>query len=127
MLFEGLWNSIWSEQNYNEGGTVEKDRTPVEKEDLIIESPVEEEPIINNDVIKEQPKVSSENRYDNDVRALVDAFGPLQKGSTIETNLQQILDICPRNRRRCDAYQGLISYLRKEHDVNLKITSNKAK
>lgn len=126
MLFEGLWNSIWSGQNYNEGGTVEKDRTPVEKEDKIIESPVVE-PIIKENVIKEQPKTNSENRFDNDIRALVDTFGPLQKGTTIETNLQKILDICPRNRRRCDAYQGLISYLRKEYDVTLRITSNKTK
>lgn len=123
MLFEGLWSSIWSEKNFNEGGTVKKDSTPVVD---VIESPVVESNI-KEKAIKEKPKKNPENRFDNDIRALVDTFGPLQKGTTIETNLQKILDICPRNRRRCDAYQGLISYLRKEYDVTLRITSNKAK
>ena len=72
---------------------------------------------IQNDV--DQP-------FQGDIRNLVDHFGALQDGKIIEIGLQELLQICPRNRKRSDAYRGLISYLQKEIGVTLTIkTRNK--
>ena len=67
---------------------------------------------IQNDV--DQP-------FQGDIRNLVDHFGALQDGKIVEVSLQELLQICPRNRKRSDAYRGLISYLQKEIGVTLTI------
>ena len=67
---------------------------------------------IQNDV--DQP-------FQGDIRNLVDHFGALQNGKIVEVGLQELLQICPRNRRKSDAYRGLISYLQKEIGVTLTI------
>lgn len=59
--------------------------------------------------------------FQGDIRNLVDHFGALQDGKIIEVSLQELLQICPRNRKRSDAYRGLISYLQKEIGVTLTI------
>jgi hypothetical protein len=41
--------------------------------------------------------------------------------------LQDLLTICPRNRPRVDAYQGLVSHLKSEYGVTLTIKSRKRK
>ena len=72
---------------------------------------------IQNDV--DQP-------FQGDIRNLVDHFGALQDGKIVEVSLQELLQICPRNRKRSDAYRGLISYLQREIGVTLTIkTRNK--
>lgn len=65
-------------------------------------------------VVNDQPFLS-------DIRALVDHFGPLYQGMVIETDLQEMLSLCPRQRRRSDAYNSLINYLGREHGVTLMI------
>ena len=57
----------------------------------------------------------------SDIRALVDHYGPLYQGMIIETDLQTMLEICPRQRRRSDAYNSLVNYLGREHGVTLMI------
>ena len=69
-----------------------------------------EDIVVNND----QPFLS-------DIRALVDYFGPLYQGMVIETDLQEMLSLCPRQRRRSDAYNSLVNYLGREHGVTLMI------
>ena len=49
-------------------------------------------------------------KYEEDIEAL-SVFFSLESGSEIEVSLQDILAICPRSRRRSDAYQGLIGEL----------------
>ena len=68
----------------------------------------------DGDIINNQPFLS-------DIRALVDNYGPLYKGMIIETDLQTMLEICPRQRRRSDAYNSLVNYLGREHGVTLMI------
>lgn len=64
--------------------------------------------------------------FQSDLRSLVDRFGALQDGKIVEVGLQELLQICPRNRKRSDSYRGLISYLQKEIGVTLTIkTRNK--
>ena len=68
----------------------------------------------DGDIINNQPFLS-------DIRALVDNYGPLYQGMIIETDLQTMLEICPRKRRRSDAYNSLVNYLGREHGVTLMI------
>lgn len=67
------------------------------------------------------------SRYAGDIYALVNEFGVLYRTQTISVTLQKMLQIAPRNRRRIESYQGLISYLRDEVGVTLTIVSNKTK
>lgn len=69
------------------------------------------------------------DKYGSDVEALKLRYRiELETtGVCIEIPLRDILEICPRERKRVDAYTGLVSYLKNEYGVTLKITSNKTK
>ena len=68
------------------------------------------------------------DKYDSDVKALKERYRvEFETGVCIEIPLREILEICPRERRRVDAYTGLASHLKSEYGVILKITSNKTK
>ena len=100
---------IVSEVSQQKAALVKEDQSGVKKaadEDVGV--------IINN-----QPFLS-------DIRALVDNYGPLYPGMIIETDLQTMLEICPRQRRRSDAYNSLVNYLGREHGVTLLIHSRKS-
>lgn len=61
---------------------------------------------------------SSRGKHDiaGDLRRLEDAFfdgHPMQSGFIIETNLQDLLLVCPRERRRKDAFKSLTNALSK--------------
>ena len=49
----------------------------------------------------------------------------LKTGLCIEITLKELLEICPRERKRTDAYTGLVSYLSKELGIKLTIKSQK--
>ena len=68
-----------------------------------------------------------QGKYETDVEAIRKEFGELESNLCIETKLQNLLKICPRNRPRTDAYQGLVSFLMSEYGVTLKIKSRKKK
>lgn len=65
--------------------------------------------------------------YPDDIKALTNHYGVLSSGMTLELGLHDALDLMPRRRRRCEAYQGLQSYLRKEFGVELKVVSPRDK
>lgn len=46
-------------------------------------------------------------------------------GLTIELELRDLLTICPRERRRSDAFKKLIDYLKDEQKIELKIKTKK--
>lgn len=63
-----------------------------------------------------------------DIEALQDKYGDSFKtGLCINLTLQEALSIMPKDRRRIDAYSGLISYLKRELGITLSITSQKSK
>ncbi len=69
-----------------------------------------------------------EEKYGSDVDVLKQRYGDeFKSGLYIEIPLKEIINLCPRERRRTDAYIGLIGYLKSEYGVTLKITSNKSK
>lgn len=66
------------------------------------------------------------SKYEAEIKALVAEFGNLS-GLCIEVDLQRLLEIVPRRRRRTDAYQGLVSELKSKLDCELIIRSRKNK
>ena len=69
-----------------------------------------------------------EEKYCSDIEALKQRYGAeFKSGLCIEIPLKEIINLCPRERRRADAYTGLVGYLKSEYGVILKITSNKTK
>ena len=66
-------------------------------------------------------------KYQRDIEALRRKYGDAFKtGFCINLTLQEAL-IMPRERRRIDAYSGLVSCLKKEWDMTLSIKSQKTK
>ena len=97
---------------------------------------LEREPIPNRQDTFTAPDVtekavSSEpvpEKYKKDVEALRQKYGDAFKtGLCINLTLQEALSIMPRERRRIDSYSGLVSYLKKEWNITLTITSQKTK
>lgn len=78
-------------------------------------------PTVNSSV-----SVPTTTKFDTDIDSLRNAYGELKPGMTIETTLQDLLTICPRNRRRIEAYRGLVATLQKQ-GVTLTIKSRKSK
>lgn len=79
-------------------------------------------------VEKENTAVIIPKKFKDDVERLCNYCGvELKSGLCIELPLKEIINICPRTRRRVDAYFGLVSYLKSEYGVTLKITFNKTK
>ena len=65
-----------------------------------------------------------ENPYSGEIKRLEDEYGPFANGMSITVELKKLLEICPRKRRRKDAYRGLQNALN-NIGVQLKIKSRK--
>lgn len=85
------------------------------------------EDAVNPHVIEtEKDSKEKENKYDSDIAALKLLYRDRFKtGFSIETSLQDLLRICYRERKRADAYRGLISHLKSEYGITLTIKSRK--
>lgn len=67
-------------------------------------------------------------KYKKDVEALQARYGDsFSTGLCINLTLKEALEIIPRERKRTDAYTGLVSYLSKELGIKLTIKSQKSK
>lgn len=71
----------------------------------------------------------SHEKYRKDIAALEERYGKLstQTGLSINLTLKEATLMMPRNRKRIDAYAGLVSYLKREYGIALTITSQKSK
>ena len=70
----------------------------------------------------------TDTKYKRDIEALQDKYGDsFLNGFCIEITLRELLEICPRERKRTDAYHGLVSSLSKELGITLIIKSKKTK
>lgn len=64
--------------------------------------------------------------YEEEVSILASHFGGLQAGTTgLCITLQEMLQLCPRDRKRSDAYRGLVSYLASNYQIELTIKSRR--
>lgn len=76
---------------------------------------------------KTSPK-SIPEKYRKDVALLQSKYGDAFKtGFCIDLTLQEALSLMQRERKKVDAYSGLISYLKRELGITLTITSQKTK
>ena len=79
-------------------------------------------------IVKKDSNKPIPEKYRKDVALLQSKYGDAFKtGFCINLTLQEALSIMPRERRRIDSYRGLQSYLMKEWDITLTITSRKTK
>lgn len=69
-------------------------------------------------------ETSRANKYEEDVKGLFSIYGNCKE---INISLQELLKIAPRKRARIEAYNGLKSYINKNYNVKLNITSRKTK
>lgn len=75
---------------------------------------------------EDKPKTNeTKEKYSDDIKALTEKYGELKTGLCIEIELSELLNIVSRERRRIDAYRGLISYLQEKYGVTLTIKSRK--
>ena len=97
---------------------------------------VEREPMPNRQETVTAPDVTEKavsskpipEKYQRDIEALRQKYGDAFKtGLCINLTLQEALSIMHRKRKRIDAYSGLVSYLKKEWNITLTITSQKTK
>ena len=97
---------------------------------------VEREPIPNRQDTFTAPDVTEKavsskpipEKYQRDIEALRQKYGDAFKtGLCINLTLQEALSIIHRERKRIDAYSGLVSYLKRELGITLTITSQKSK
>lgn len=72
---------------------------------------------------KQSGPVSSEIDLDKDIKALEEVFGPMADGKVIELTLSRLLEICPRRRRKQDAFITLRTRLR-AYGVELRVIPN---
>lgn len=82
------------------------------------------------DVIEKSSTIAQPilEKYKKDIEALREKYGDsFSTGFCIEVTLKELLEICPRERRRTDAYTGLISFLKGKLGITLNIKSQKSK
>ena len=77
-------------------------------------------------VIKCDDGQQPENPYAGDIKKLEVKYGPLIEGQHLTVQLQDLLALVHRARRRIDAYNGLVKELAKR-GVTLTIISRKTK
>ena len=92
-----------------------------------LENDAEPSVIVKKDSNKTITKPIPE-KYRKDVALLRSKYGDAFKiGLCITLTLQEALSVIPRDRHRIDAYRGLQSYLKKDWNITLTITSQKTK
>lgn len=91
----------------------------------IIEKPNDNEVQVDLDSAPQEP--FCQLPLEEEVLVLAQEFGGLASGMKLEIGLHRILQICPRRRKKADAYLGLKKKLRDDYDVELVITSKNSK
>lgn len=64
---------------------------------------------------------------EEEIQVLAQHFGGISTGMTIEIELRELLELCPRNRRKADSYYQLKKHLKDDYGIELIITSRTSK
>lgn len=91
----------------------------------VVNKPVQDATLSNLDSAHEEPIYQLS--LDEEVEVLARELGGLASGMNLEIDLHRILELCPRKRKKADAYLGLKKKLRDEYGVELVITSRGTK
>lgn len=76
--------------------------------------------------IKEpDPIPEMKDDIDPEILLLARQYGPLTNGIKIELSLQEALQLFPRQRKRSDAYKGLIKKVKEQFNAELTIGTKK--
>lgn len=69
------------------------------------------------------------DKFKEDIASLVERCGNLEelRGEVLEIDLQELNKICPRVFVKAKSYMGLVGFLKKAYDIELKITSQRSK
>ena len=111
MMFSNLMNALFGTNT---------------RPDLVEQKQEVAAPVVEKEISPSVP-LPSNGKFEADVEALQKKWGTFDTGLCIEETWQDGLVLCPRNRPRTDAYQGLVSYLKAEYGVTLTIKSRKRK
>ena len=103
-MLRNLWTSLFGEGKSNVAVTPQNAKT-----------------ICNKDSSTEAP--ISAPSLDDEINVLARHFGGIVSGNTYEIELRELLSICPRQRKRADAYYLLKKLLKDRFNVDLVITS----
>ncbi len=81
------------------------------------------------DVIEEKTaEIRIPKKYQEDIETLKGIYqGDFKTGLCINLTLQDTLKFLPRERKRVDAYRGLVSFLKEKMGIELNIKSQKSK
>lgn len=91
-------------------------------EDEVALSSIREVGVVPDVIEKSNKKVIVPLKFRKDIEALEEYIeSSLTPGICIEVSLQELLTICPRERKRADAYSGLLKFLSDEMGVILTI------
>ena len=72
-----------------------------------------------------EPIPEMKDDIDPEILLLARQYGPLTNGVKIELSLQEALQIFPRQRKRSDAYKGLIKKVKEQFNAELTIGTKK--
>lgn len=69
------------------------------------------------------------DKFKEDIKSLEERTGSLEelRGEILEIDLQELNKICPRVFVKAKSYMGLVGFLRKTYEIELKITSQRSK
>ena len=68
-----------------------------------------------------EPIPEMKDDIDPEILLLTKTYGPLTSGVKIEMSLQEALQLFPRQRKRSDAYKGLIKKVEEQFNAELTI------
>ena len=108
MELRNLWSSLFG-----------SGKTDIKKEPIISEADSKTDSIIETAI----PTLSIED----EIQVLAQHFGGLASGMKLEIELRELLNICPRNRKKADSYYQLKKHLKDDYGVELIITSRTSK
>ena len=79
-------------------------------------------------IINKENTVIVPDKFRKDIEALENYTGrKLESGLCIRVDLSELLTVIPRERKRTDAYNTLVQYLKDEFGIDLIINSKKQK
>ena len=108
MELRNLWSSLFG-----------SGKTDIKKEPIITEAA----PSTDSTTESPQPALSIEK----EIQVLAHHFGGISTGMRIEIELRELLDLCPRKRKKADSYYQLKKHLMDDYGVELIITSRTSK
>lgn len=121
-MFESIWNNIWSGVGIF-APEATKQVIPVDTETpKNIENLPKKQTAVS---VSSKPQTIYDTKYGDDMRTLEKAIGEIRNGGHLTFDLQDLLKILPKQRRRIDAYDGFKSALLKYKGVTLEIHSQK--